>query len=126
MRTTVIPAVAALAGLAISSSAQAQPRDACFRMSQLQSTRAEGTQRVYFRVGVNTFYRLDLAHRCSSLPYPSDGFVLEPTGGRDLICGPLDLELKANDHGAIESCMVKSITRLTPEEAAAIPPRARP
>ncbi len=52
--------------------------------------------------------------------------MIVPTGGRDLICGPLDFDLKVNDEGAVEPCFVQSITKLSPEEAAAIPKRAKP
>jgi hypothetical protein len=112
--------------LASAAPAAAQPNQSCFQMTQLQSTRADGDQRIYARVGVNTFFRIDLAHRCSSLPYADNGLVLTPAGGRNLICSPLDLDLKVNDHGALEPCFIKSITRLTPEEAAAIPKRSKP
>jgi len=112
--------------LLCASSALAQNRDNCFRMSQLQSTRADGDQRIYARVNVHDFYRIDLQFRCSSLPYADRGIVLKPAGGKDLICTPLDLDLKANNAGALEPCFIKSITRLTPEEAAAIPAKVRP
>jgi hypothetical protein len=98
----------------------------CFRMSQLQSTRADGDKRIYARVNVNDYYRIDLAYRCTSLPYADRGLVMTPAGGNDLICSPIDLDLKVNDHGALEPCFIKSITKLTPEEAAAIPKRSKP
>ena len=120
-------AFAVLGGaLAVAMAAHAQPNQNCFRMSQLQSTRADGQQRIYARVGVNDYYRIDLAFKCSSLPYASNGLVMEPAGGKDLICTSLDLDLKVNDHGALESCPIKSITRLTPAEVAAIPKKAKP
>jgi hypothetical protein len=117
------------ATLAIGSAApvQAAPAgDSCFRMSQLQSTRPDGDRRIYARVGVNTFYRIDLAHRCSSLPYANNGLVLTPAGGNDVICRPIDLDLKVNDNGALEPCIIQSITRLSPAEADAIPKKAKP
>jgi hypothetical protein len=115
-----------LAALWIGASVQAQPSQNCFRMSQLQSTRADGDQRIYARVNVNDYYRIDLAFRCTSLPTTVDGLVLTPAGGKDLICTSLDLDLKVNDHGALESCPIKSITKLTPEEVAAIPKKSKP
>lgn len=124
---TVMTRIAAFAALALlAAPAVSHAADSCFRMSQLQSTRPDGDRRIYARVGVNTFYRIDLAHRCSSLPYADNGLVLVPAGGNDLICRPLDLDLKVNDHGALEPCIIQSITRLTPEEAAAIPKKAKP
>jgi hypothetical protein len=108
----------------------AHPRSNCFRLSQVQSTRSGGEQTIYVRANVNEFYRIDLAHRCVSLADPTSHLVLTPTPGQDVICGPLDLDLKVSDSGrafrALESCFIKSITRLTPEEAAAIPKRSKP
>ncbi len=120
-------AAAALApsGLA-AGSGSVRPAQSCFRLSQLQNTRADGQQRIYARVGVNDVFRIDLAHRCSSLPFATHGLVLTPTAGQDMICGPLDLDLKVNDGAGLEPCMIKSITRLTPEEAAAVPAKSRP
>ncbi len=124
IRALCLSAVAATMLAAVP--AAAQPNNNCFRMSMLSSTRPDGDRRIYARVGVSTFYRIDLADRCSSLPYEGNFLVLEPAGGSDLICSPIDLDLKVNDHGAKESCFIKSITRLTPEEAAAIPRKAKP
>ena len=127
IRTLCLSVIAVTAFTAVAVPAAAQTnRDNCFRMSMLSSTRPDGDRRIYARVGVNTFYRIDLAHRCSSLPYEGNFLVLEPAGGSDLICNPIDLDLKVNDHGAKEACFIKSITRLTPEEAAAIPKKAKP
>ncbi len=126
IRTLCLSALAAAALAAAFPAAAQTNRANCFRMSMLSSTRPDGDRRIYARVGVNTFYRIDLAHRCSSLPYQGNFLVLEPAAGSDLICNPIDLDLKVNDHGANEACFIKSITRLTPEEAAAIPRKAKP
>ncbi len=120
-------AVAALTvGGSAGPAAAQKDRANCFRMSLLSSTRPDGDRRIYARVGVSTFYRIDLAHRCSSLPYEGNHLVLTPTPGSDLICGPLDLDLKVSDNGALEPCFIKSITRLTPEEAKQIPRKSLP
>lgn len=120
-----LAAGAAATLIALPAAAQSG-RENCFRLSQVSSTRPDGDRRIYVRVNVNTFYRIDLASRCASLPYESNHLVLEPTPGSDLICRPIDLDLKVSDNGALESCFIKSITRLTPEEAAKIPRKARP
>ncbi len=126
IRALCLSAIAAAALSAAFPAAAQINRENCFRMSMLSSTRPDGDRRIYARVGVSTFYRIDLAHRCASLPYEGNFLVLEPAGGSDLICSPIDLDLKVNDHGAKEACFIKSITRLTPEEAAAIPRKAKP
>jgi len=110
----------------------AHPRSNCFRLSQVQSTRGADERTIYVRANVNEFYRIDLAHRCVNLRDPTSHLVLTPTPGQDVICGPLDLDLKVSDDvrfgapAARESCFIKSITRLTPEEAAAIPRKVKP
>ncbi len=131
MSDRALPFLAAATALAVASAlaspaAAASPRDSCFRLSQVSSTHADGDRRIYVRVNVNDFYRLDLANRCASLPYEGNHLVLSPTPGVDLICHPLDLDLQVSENGARESCFIKSITRLTPAEAAAIPKKVKP
>ena len=118
-------AAVAFAAAALPASA-ASANDNCFRLSQVSSTHADGDRKIYVRVGVNSFYRIDLAHRCASLPYQGNHLVLTPTPGSDMICHPLDLDLKVSENGAHESCFIQSITRLTPEEAASIPRKVKP
>ena len=125
-RVTLSTLGALVLALGCAAPALAQPSHSCFQMTQLQSTHADGDKRIYARVGVNTYYRIDLAHRCSSLPYADNGLVLTPAGGKNLICSPIDLDLKVNDHGALESCIISGITKLSPEEADAIPKHSKP
>ena len=126
MSRTLFLTLAASAALCCATPVLAASGQNCFRMSQLQSTRPDGDKRIYARVNVNDYYRIDLAQRCSSLPYADQGLVLTPAGGNDLICSPIDLDLKVNDHGALEPCIISSITKLTPAEVAAIPKKAKP
>ena len=122
--TFAVTAAALLCGV---QAAAAEPsHDSCFRLSMLSSTRPDGDRRIYARVGANTFYRIDLASRCAALPFEGNHLVLTPTPGSDMICRPIDLDLKVSDGGVSESCFIQSITRLTPEEAAAIPRKAKP
>ena len=124
--TLIAAGAVALLSLAASAASAATPGRSCFQMTQLQGTRADGDQRIYARVGVKEIYRIDLAHRCSSL-LSQEGIVLTPTGGNNLICTPLDVDLRARDLGGSSTpCMIKSISRLTPEEAAALPAKVKP
>jgi hypothetical protein len=126
MNRTFLPITLA-AALACAFPAMAQqPGQSCFRLSQLQSTRPDGDKRIYMRVGVNEYWRMDLRFRCSSLPFADRGLVMTPAGGDDVICSPIQLDLKVNDHGALEPCFIESFTKLTPEQAAAIPKRVKP
>ena len=130
MRAVSWLATAALAtGIASTGWAAGAPpaAKACFQLNRLQSTRSDGDRTVYARVGTNEYYRIDLAFACPTL-LSQNGIVIEPTGGTNLICGPLDFDLKAREIGGGRPvpCMVKSVTRLTPEEVAAIPRKAKP
>jgi len=130
-RNTSIIALALTLGVAaLATDAQAAPDSAahrsCFSMRQLESTRPDGDQRIYARVNLHDVYRLDLAFRCPALT-DQEGIVLVPAGGEDNICGPLDLDLRAREVGGGSTpCMIKSITKLTAEEAAALPPKVKP
>ncbi len=124
---SLIMAGAIVASIALfAEGASAAPAKSCFQMSQLQSTKPDGDQRIYARVGLHDVYRLDLAFRCSAL-LSKEGIVLIPAGGQNLICTPLDLDLRARELGGVSTpCNIKSISKLTPEEAAALPPKVRP
>ena len=98
----------------------------CFSLHQLESTRPDGDQKIYARVGLHEVYRLDLAYRCSEL-LDQEGIILTPAGGMDQICSPLDLDIRARAlGGGSTACLLKSITKLTAEEAAALPKKVRP
>ncbi len=108
------------------ASAAPTPGQSCFQMTSLQSTRPDGDKTIYARVGVKQIYRIDLAHRCPEL-LSREGIVITPTGGRNLICGPLDFDLRARDVGGSSTpCFVERISKLSPEEAAALPKKVVP
>jgi hypothetical protein len=121
------PLILLLIAAAAGAPAMAADKGACFSLQQLQNTQPYGDSTIYLRVGVKTFWRLDMAHRCSAL-LARNGIILTPAGGRDQICSPLDLDLRARDigGGASTPCLIGHMTRLTPEEASRIPPKGRP
>ena len=83
---------------------------------------------IYLKVDVSHVYRLDLSTPTTQLQYPDVHLFnnhLEPSGW---ICDPIDFDLRVQDeHGMFtEPLIVKSITRLTPEQVEAIPAKFRP
>jgi hypothetical protein len=79
---------------------------------------------IYIRVA-NTIYRLDLQSSYSLLKDPFATLINRGTA--DTICRPLDLRLTvSNRAGIVQWPIVKEITRLTPDEAAALPRKLRP
>jgi hypothetical protein len=123
-----------LAGLLFvlgTASGQAAPgakANQCFRSSDWQGYRAINDRSFYVRVNINDIYRIDLAQTCPELTYPDVRLDTVVRGG-NLICGPLDWDLRVRENGVggvSTPCIVSAQTRLTKEEAAAIPPKLKP
>ena len=51
---------------------------------------------------------------------------IETTGGTDVVCRPIDLDLKVAGTIGLSPCIVKSITKLTPPQIASLPPKLKP
>ena len=102
-------------------------RGACFFSREFQQWRAPDANTIFIRVGVNRFYRLDLAASCESLLFPNTHLVTV-FHGSDAICVPIDWDLRVAQYpeGVSQQCIVKAMTPMTPAEVATIPPRFRP
>ena len=125
-------AVSLIAGLLLPPVVRAQPEQpnrgqACFFSRDFQQWRAPDPATIIIRVGINQFYRLDLSAPCPTLQFP-DARLISVFRGSDSVCSPLDWDLRVAQYpaGITEQCIVKSMSRLTPEQVAAIPPRFRP
>lgn len=109
--------------------AQPKPAQACFRSEDWSGWKASPDSRtIYLRVGINDIYRLDLTSACNTLRDP-DARLITHIRGSDLICSPLDLDLQVAEGpppGIEEPCIVKGLSKLTLEEAAALPKGSRP
>jgi len=109
--------------------ADAQPaQNACFPITEFRGWKAPDTRTIFIRVGLDRVYRLDLANTCSLLATPNSHLITK-TRGPDLVCSAIDWDLSVSEPppGNIpEPCIVKKMTPLSPEEAAAIPPKFRP
>ena len=107
--------------------AAAKPTRPCFSLSRWRGGwRAPSKDVVYLGVNVNDVYRLDLDGGSPELLWP-DVHLVNIVRGGDTVCAPIDLDLSvADDHGFRTPLFMKSITRLTPEEVAALPPKQRP
>jgi hypothetical protein len=126
---------AALAGAALAigmaGACAAQPAPAakpqCFRLSDMENHTVGGPSTLYVGVRPKMVYRFEMSGSCLSGASSSDALVLEPIPGTNLICRPLDLDLKIRTAGGMLSpCIIKSITKLTPAEVAALPKKLRP
>lgn len=130
-RTTAGLLALGLAAVATSAGATDKPptgREQCFRSHDYQAFRPVDDHTFNICVGVNDYYRIDTEGTCPALTYPQ-AFLITQVRGSDLICGPLDWDLRIGQTGPggfSEPCIVKSQSKLTAAEAAALPKRDKP
>ena len=107
--------------------ALAQPARECFNVTEFGNWRAGDARTIYISVRPNKYFRLDLKGQCPFLLAPG-ARLLTVFRGPDLVCSGLDWDLKvsAGIGGGVEPCIVGGMTRLTPEEAAALPKAMKP
>ena len=131
MQQTIL-AILAAASLAsgVAWGAEAKKTDAnqCFRSESYQGFRSINDHAFNMRANVNDYYRIELDGACPALTYP-DAMLITQVRGSDMICGPLDWDLRVRESGpggVATGCIVKSQRKLTPEEVAAMPPKGKP
>jgi hypothetical protein len=95
---------------------------ACFSMRSLRGHTNDGAHMLYLDVGGRSVYRLETRGDCLSTGSPSERVVLQSHNPSGQVCGALDIDLTV--HGA--RCIVDAVTRLTPEELAAVPRSLQP
>lgn len=117
--------LAGAVGSALADAPAAKPRPACFFSRDWSGWRSPDDHTIYLRVNVRDIYRVDLASGASALTWP-DSHLVNEIRGTDMICRPIDLDLKVVQDGVSEPLFVKAITRLTPEQVAAIPKKFLP
>jgi len=97
----------------------------CFMSRDWEDWRGAGPDKIYFRVNNRDFYEIDLQGGSAMVTDPTNHLISRQRGS-DWICNPLDLDLKISDGHIVEPLFVKSITKLTPEQVAAIPKKFMP
>jgi hypothetical protein len=120
-------AAAGALGLSVSAASAADTHSTgCFLASNWSGWKSPSPNVIYLNVDFHHVYRLDLSAGSNELQDP-DVHLVSRIEGSDWICSPLDLQLDVADQdGFREPLIVKSITRLTPDEVKAIPPKFRP
>ncbi len=115
-----IPAGAALAA------PEAPTKTPCFFVTQWGGWKSPSPKVIYLGVNMHDVYRLDLAAESSHLQWPDARLVSEVRGSSS-ICTALDLQLSVSDSGGFrEPLFPAKLTKLTPDEVAAIPKKFRP
>ncbi|CAN5606146.1 DUF6491 family protein [soil metagenome] len=119
-------ALLAAASPALADPAARKPARACFSLSDWDGWSAPNKDTLYMKVRNRDVYRVDLSHGTNQLTSPGVHLV-SVVRGSDQVCQPIDLDLRVSDgFGFAMPIMAKAITRLTPEEIAALPKKDRP
>jgi hypothetical protein len=123
-------AAAATAALGLAGAAHAAAPDPnttrnCFPVRQWQDWRGADANTIYLRVHAHDVYKVELSSGSNMVTDPSNHLVNDVRVS-PWICGPLDLDLKISDGHITEPLIVKSITKLTPEQVAMIPKKVLP
>jgi hypothetical protein len=117
-----------LAALAMAGSAQAEnppaPRQSCFHASNVSSFRAVDDRTVLVRVGVRDVYQFEIMGRCPDINWAEQIGIVARGGA--WICSGLDADLVSPSSIGPQKCPVKALRKLTPQEVAALPKKARP
>jgi hypothetical protein len=104
----------------------APPYSPCFFITQWDGWKAPSENVIYLGVNMHDVYQADLSVGSPQLMWP-DVHLVHDVHGSNSVCSPLDLQLYvADSHGFRAPIIVKSLRKLSPEEAAAIPKKYRP
>jgi len=135
MKFMLLGAIAATLTIGLAGAAFASPQDAkapakqssCFLESAWQGWHAPDEKTVYLRVNGHDIYRLDLSSGAPLLTW-GDAHLVNIQHGSSWICTPLDLQLSVKENGGIaeDYLFIKTMTKLTPDEVAAIPKKDLP
>lgn len=105
----------------------AKPARQCFFTSEFENWRAPDARTINIRVRGNQVYRLGLSGECRALLDPG-AYLVTTFRGTSTVCSPLDWDLKVSSGIGSPAipCLVRTMTRLTPEEAKALTSKERP
>jgi hypothetical protein len=128
MRTLFLALAAATLVAGAAAQADEKPAHPCFSITDWHGWRASSTEQdvLYIKVRLHDVWRVQLTDKEPFLTAP-DVHLVSKTVGPDMVCNPLDLDLKlAEFHGVETPLIVKSLKKLTPEEIAALPKEDQP
>lgn len=101
-----------------------KPRRQCFWTNQVNNFAAESDRVVNVRVGVKDIYRLEIFGTCPEIDWTQKIAIV--SRGGSTICSGLDADLVVPSSIGPQRCTVRNVRKLTPEEVAALPPKAKP
>ncbi|MBR7620996.1 hypothetical protein JKL49_16500 [Phenylobacterium sp. 20VBR1] len=122
----ILAAAALTAGASQALAQDPAPGRQCFRVSQMDGHRVADPKTLYVGVRNKDVFRIDMHGACLAGADIGDPLVVETVGGSDLVCKPIDLDLKVAGTIGLSPCIVKSITKLTPPQIASLPRKLKP
>jgi hypothetical protein len=144
--SAILGVAAGTALLTIAGAAWADPpKDSatpCFFITQWRGWKSPSPNMIYLGVNMHDVYRVDLSAGSRLLQAP-DVHLVSRTRGPDTVCSAIDLQLEVSDDtgfrgrldegvrggfggGMSEPLIASKLTKLTPDEIAAIPKQYRP
>jgi hypothetical protein len=147
-RSAILGVAVGTAVLTIAGAAWADPpKDSatpCFYITQWRGWKSPSPNVIYLGVNLHDVYRVDLSAGSQLLQAP-DVHLVSRTRGPDSVCSAIDLQLEVSDDiggggggrfragiggdlggGMREPLIASKLTKLTPDEIAAIPKQYRP
>ena len=106
------------------------PRTPCFYITQWEGWKAPDPNTLYLGVNMHDVYKVDLSAGSPQLMWSSVHLISQVRGSNS-ICSAIDLQLSvgvgfASGSGFRVPLIARKLTKLTPEEIAAIPKQYRP
>lgn len=117
--------LSALAALAAAQAQPAQPPRQCFFHRNLNSWKEVGDRQVNLRIGVNDIYQLELNAPCWNLKW-AETLGFENRGSSSACTGDTVILVVPDRALGTDRCFAHIVRKLTPQEAAALPPKQRP
>lgn len=118
-------ALGAAGSAAAADSSPAKPKNQCFWTRMADGFAAADEHTLNVRVGVRDVYQFEMFGPCQGIDWTNRIALVSRPGGQ--ICTGMDAEVISHAPGiGRQRCMVRSVKKLTPEEIAALPKRARP
>jgi hypothetical protein len=129
---TPLPLAAAAALLALSAMAasaadkppKASTHNDCFWTRNVDGFAAPDEHTLNVRVGVRQVYQFQMFGPCPDIDWNQRIALISRSGSN--ICSGMDAEVVTHSPIGPQRCAVRSMRKLTPEEIAALPPRAKP
>lgn len=124
MKLIVLASIAGLATASAFGAAAAPPpaKDSCIWTRDLRNHTVGDAHTLYFDVGGRDVLRVTTSNNCLSAVTSSDPIVLRDRPATGRICNKLDWDISIRG----TRCIVTGMSKLTPAEVAALPPKVKP